>query len=86
MAKPTTATRVVAYTALALPFAAILWVPLYARTEPRLAGLPFFYWYQFAWILLTLVLLAISYRLLRRVDDGPDQDPPARTPPPWRRP
>jgi hypothetical protein len=80
------AARVAAYTGLALPFAAILWVPLYARTEPRLAGLPFFYWYQFAWILLTLALLAISYRLLRRVDDGPPDEDPAAPTPPWRRP
>ena len=79
MARPGKATRAVAYAALALPFVAILWVPLYARSEPRLAGLPFFYWYQFAWIVLTLVLMAISYRLLRRTDEVP----PAR-PPSWR--
>ena len=57
------------YVALALPFVAILWVPLYARSEPRLAGLPFFYWYQFVWILLTLALMATGYRLLRRGDE-----------------
>lgn len=60
--------RVIAHTLLVLPFAAILWVPLYARTEPRLGGLPFFYWYQFAWIVLTLALMTLSYRLLRRVE------------------
>jgi membrane protein implicated in regulation of membrane protease activity len=68
MAERGTATRVVAHAALAVPVVAILWVPLYARTEPRLAGLPFFYWYQFAWIVLTLALMAISYRLLRSAD------------------
>jgi membrane protein implicated in regulation of membrane protease activity len=60
--------RVLAHALLVLPFAAILWVPLYARTEPRLGGLPFFYWYQFAWIVLTLALMTLSYRLLRRVE------------------
>jgi hypothetical protein len=59
------ARAVVARVLLVVPFAAILWVPLYARTEPRLGGLPFFYWYQFAWIVLTAVLMTIGYRLLR---------------------
>jgi membrane protein implicated in regulation of membrane protease activity len=60
--------RLVAHALLVLPFVAILWVPLYARTEPRLAGLPFFYWYQFAWIVLSLALMVTSYRILRRVE------------------
>jgi hypothetical protein len=62
------ARAVVARVLLALPFAAILWVPLYARTEPRLGGLPFFYWYQFAWIVLTCALMTVGYRLLRRTE------------------
>ena len=33
-----------------IPFAAIMWVPSYNRIEPRLAGIPFFHWYQLAWI------------------------------------
>jgi hypothetical protein len=74
MAKAGIATRVAAYACLGLPFVAILWIPLYARTEPKLAGLPFFYWYQFAWIILTLALMATSYRLLRGKGSG-------RTPP-----
>jgi hypothetical protein len=67
-------TRIAACAALTLPFVAVLWIPLYARTEPRLAGLPFFYWYQFAWIGLTVVLMAVAHRLLRR-------DRAQRTPP-----
>ena len=88
--KPGTARRVVAYACLAMPFVAILWVPFYARTQPRLAGLPFFYWYQFAWIVLTVGLMLTSYRLLRRPAVGAstrapvrasDEDPPELTPP-----
>jgi membrane protein implicated in regulation of membrane protease activity len=60
--------RPVAYALLGLPFVAVLWVPLYGRTTPRLAGLPFFYWYQFVWIVLTVALMAISARMLRRAD------------------
>lgn len=35
---------------LLLPFAALLAVPLYNRATPTLGGVPFFYWYQMAWI------------------------------------
>ncbi|MFG2037910.1 DUF3311 domain-containing protein [Dactylosporangium sp. NPDC048998] len=78
--------RVAAYTGLALPLVAILCVPLYARTTPRLAGLPFFYWFQFAWIFLTAALMAISYWLLRRTDAAvrAPEDSSGQTPPPWR--
>lgn len=33
---------------LLTPVAALSWVPWYARDRPRLAGVPFFYWYQLA--------------------------------------
>jgi hypothetical protein len=36
---------------LILPFAGLLFPGLYARAEPSLFGFPFFYWYQFAWLL-----------------------------------
>jgi hypothetical protein len=42
---------------LLLPFAAMLWVPSYNRLTPRLFSIPFFYWYQMLWILLTGVLV-----------------------------
>jgi Protein of unknown function (DUF3311) len=29
-----------------VPLAAVLWPPLYDRVDPRIAGLPFFVWYQ----------------------------------------
>jgi hypothetical protein len=78
MAGPATPRRIAGYAALALPLVAILWVPLYARTEPSLAGLPFFYVYQFAWIALTTALLALSYRLLRPSEPPPGQSPELR--------
>jgi len=34
---------------------------MYARATPALFGFPFFYWYQFAWVVLTSVLLWIVY-------------------------
>jgi Protein of unknown function (DUF3311) len=49
------------YLLLLVPFIAILWVPFYAGAEPMLAGIPYFYWYQFLWILISAVLTAIVY-------------------------
>ena len=44
------------YALLALPLLGLLYPPLYARRDPELAGIPFFYWYQFAWVLGAAVL------------------------------
>jgi hypothetical protein len=40
--------------------AVALWVPFYNRTTPTLAGLPFFYWFQAAWIVVGAVVVAIA--------------------------
>lgn len=34
------------YLWIAVPFVALLWVPIFNRVEPTLFGIPFFYWYQ----------------------------------------
>jgi len=61
--------RTPAYVAAAVlllaPFVALLWVSSYAKDEPRLWGFPFFYWYQFLWVLLASVLTYAAYRLVR---------------------
>ncbi len=49
------------YLLLAIPFIAVLWVPLYASTSPEIAGIPFFYWYQFVWVVISAVLTGIVY-------------------------
>ena len=54
---------------LLVPFVA-LWVPFYNRAEPSLAGIPFFYWYQMAWIALTVVLIMAVYRFDHRSGGG----------------
>lgn len=46
---------------LLAPFVGTLWVPFYNSLEPRLGGIPFFYWYQFAWIAVSAALTAIVY-------------------------
>lgn len=46
---------------LVLPFIAVLWVPSYNRVEPNLGGIPFFYWYQLLWVLISSVLIYVVY-------------------------
>jgi uncharacterized membrane protein len=53
---------------LALGIVVPLIVPIYARQEPRLLGLPFFYWYQMLWVLIEAVLLLICYLIVRAED------------------
>ncbi len=62
-ASPDRATRAVWpwYLLLLPPFVGMLWVPFYNRIEPQVGGVPFFYWYQFAWIGVSVVLTAIVY-------------------------
>jgi cell division protein FtsW (lipid II flippase) len=46
---------------LVIPFLAMIWVPSYNRIEPTLGDIPFFYWYQLAWILIAAVLVLVVY-------------------------
>ncbi len=43
------------------PFVALLWPPLYNSVEPALWGIPFFYWYQFLWVILTSALIILVH-------------------------
>jgi hypothetical protein len=54
------------YVVLLLPLAGLLYPPLYARHDPELAGIPFFYWYQFAWAITSTILTTVVYRATRR--------------------
>ncbi|MFE0425354.1 DUF3311 domain-containing protein, partial [Streptomyces sp. NPDC058953] len=47
---PSRARRALAAAVLLAPVVALLWVPSYAAGRPALAGVPFFYWYQLAWV------------------------------------
>jgi hypothetical protein len=53
------------YPLLAAPFLGMLWVPFYNSIDPRLGGVPFFYWYQFLWIGVSSVLTAVVYFVTR---------------------
>ena len=52
-----------AYWLLLIPFIATLWVPFYNAVEPMWQGIPYFYWYQFLWILISAALTALVYFL-----------------------
>jgi hypothetical protein len=43
-----------------------LWVPLYNKVEPTLGGVPFFYWFQLALVVLGAVLTAVVYFALEK--------------------
>ena len=48
---------------LIVPFVAALWVPFYNRIEPTLWSIPFFYWYQMLWIILSVAIIGLVYLL-----------------------
>ncbi len=43
---------------LVLPYLGLCFPYVYARSTPALWGFPFFYWYQFAWVIAASALLA----------------------------
>jgi uncharacterized membrane protein len=58
--------RVLAGVCLIIPFVALLWVNSYSRLTPRFIGIPFFYWYQMAWVPVSALLTFGAYVLVRR--------------------
>ena len=62
-AVPTRFARLLVYAMFLIVGIGALWVPFYNRIEPTMYGIPFFYWFQIAWILVTAAATAIAYRL-----------------------
>ncbi len=50
---------------LLLPFVAMLWVSSYNSLTPRLAGIPFYYWYQLLWVVIGAALTLLVYLVER---------------------
>jgi|tagenome__1003787_1003787.scaffolds.fasta_scaffold19246785_2 hypothetical protein len=48
---------------LLLPYIGLLYPPIYARLEPELWGMPFFIWYQFLWVFITVAITTLVYRV-----------------------
>lgn len=49
------------YSLFLLQYLAVLWPPFYNRAEPSLLGVPFFYWYQLAWVVISALITALVY-------------------------
>lgn len=58
-----TPVRVVIGLCLVAPFVAMLWLGSYAKTDPTFIGIPFFYWYQMLWVLISTALTMTAYKL-----------------------
>ncbi|GHH81700.1 hypothetical protein GCM10018793_39700 [Streptomyces sulfonofaciens] len=58
-----TPVRVVIALCLLAPFVGTLWVSSYAKVDPAFIGIPFFYWYQMLWVLISAALTMLAYKL-----------------------
>ena len=55
---------------LLVPMLLVIWPPLFNKVDPRLFGIPFFYWFQLAVIPIGVACTVIVYRAAaRRGDD-----------------
>ncbi|MGQ4415975.1 DUF3311 domain-containing protein [Streptomyces sp. SAS_269] len=61
-----TPVRVIIGLCLVAPFVAMLWVGSYSKTDPTFIGIPFFYWYQMLWVVISTALTMLAYQLWRR--------------------
>lgn len=53
------------YILLIIPFIGTLWTSSFASVKPVLWGIPFFYWYQFLWIIISAILTFIVYKVTK---------------------
>ncbi|MGI9148968.1 MAG: DUF3311 domain-containing protein [Chloroflexota bacterium] len=63
------------YLLLLIPCVATLWVPFYASADPAIAGIPYFYWYQFLWVPISAILTAVVYFATREPEVISDRQP-----------
>lgn len=67
-----TGTQVSAWNLLLLVPLVMLVTPWFNHTNPKLAGLPFFYWFQFACVIVGVACVWIVYATTRRKPVNPD--------------
>jgi hypothetical protein len=53
------------YLLFVVQFLVILWPPFYNKAEPTLLGIPFFYWFQLLWVIVSAVFTAVVYLMTR---------------------
>jgi hypothetical protein len=61
------------YLLLLIPIVGLLATPIYAKPDPELFGFPFFYWYQFAWVPLSVAITYFVYTRTRTRGLPPDE-------------
>ena len=69
-APPSRTPLILAGVCLAIGILAPLLVGTYARVEPELWGIPFFFWYQFLLVIATVILTSIAYRFVLRYENA----------------
>jgi hypothetical protein len=47
---------------LALPFFGVFFPWIYNTDSPEFIGIPFFYWYQMAWVPISVIITVLVYR------------------------
>lgn len=62
MSQPSKKTRIFWVSLIVLVCLVALATPFYNRMEPSVAGIPFFYWFQFVWIVVGAVVTALAYK------------------------
>ena len=58
------------YLLLLVPFIVLSAVPMFNRVEPRVFGIPFFWWFQLLWIPVSAATTALVYYMAER---GPNE-------------
>ncbi|EPZ44180.1 DUF3311 domain-containing protein [Alicyclobacillus acidoterrestris] len=53
------------YLLLLLPLVGTLIPPIYSSETPELWGIPFFYWYQMLWVIISSVITLIVYAITK---------------------
>ena len=54
------------YLLFVVQFAGVLWPAFYNSGAPYWHGIPFFYWYQMLWVLISTALTMTAYKLWQR--------------------
>jgi hypothetical protein len=44
----------------------VLWVPFFNRVNPQLWGIPFFFWHQFLWVVISAGVTGFVARMVAR--------------------
>jgi hypothetical protein len=63
------------YLLLLAPVIGLMFPGWYSTKSPGLFGFPFFYWYQFAWVIAAAVITGLVYALTRKPEPENQERP-----------